>query len=216
MKASKWTARFLITEALIFIGFFGVLLSLVGSDFDWPPLLRLILGLCATAVLVFGYVRHSKVRGIKDVTPDFRPEDDTGQPSALADAGWILTEPVSILHFPTLLRRGSRKSVLWGAMVSACVVATVIWVLCLMSDRVDWHDPRFVLLVVGMCSAVPLMCYLIVIGLFVPKDALDNDPALRAFLARVGLRSLLGLRVVALFLLLALVLFARWFLRSFG
>ena len=118
-----------------------------------------------------------------------------------------------MLHLPLSLYRSDRKTLALGAVVAAGVVAVALVVLSA-TGLTDPDDPWGIVRFIGLCSAGPLLCYFAFVGLFLRKETIDRDPALRAFLAHAGLRSMLQLRLVGALFLLALVLFVRLVLRT--
>jgi len=208
MKASEWTAKFLLTEVIIYIGVVGALVFGLALAFH-PTLLGLVLASSSVGLIALGCIIQARLPKAKDVPPDFQPQDDAERSSWLADAGRIMVVPITILYLPLSLHRTNKRMLSLGAAVAAVTVAAVLFVLKIIGKKADWHDPWFVLHVIGLCSAGPLMLYFAIIGLFFPKSAIAKDRALQDFLARSGLRSLLGLRLVGAFLLAAVVLFIR-------
>ena len=223
MKANEWTARFFLAKGLIIAGILAVVFCILptfhlvavlvfGSEAAVGAIVMfVVLAPLSVGLILLGRSILARLPRAEDVPSDFRSEGDEAEPSALADLGGILMVPVAMLYTPLSLYRNDRKTLALGALVAASVVVMVVLVVLQSTDGRVVHDDLWpALRLIALCSAGPLLCYFALIGLFLPKKAIDDDPSLRALLAHSGFRSMLQLRLVGAFFLIALILLLRF------
>lgn len=216
VKAWRWTLWSLFAWLLLIAAGLGGMLMWILA-FLGDGLLFVILALLATGAFVYAVrLRHrldTSLRPELDFAASEGPEQVDGS-SAIARAGLLACVMLALIDWRA--RSVDHIPEPWVARgiyaLAALAVAALLMIGYLLTGSV-----RFAFAFAWGGASVLMLLYFGIIGLFLPWSIIKRDPSLRSFLGHMGCKSLLGLRLLGVFLLAALIsaIVGIWYSLSF-
>ena len=211
MKAWRWTCLNLLSSALLFVGVPAAVV-LWHSVWQGGGGAQLLGALLAGGAVVCGAVLQYRLLFTDLNEPEFDAGDGHVEenapkgehaPSHLTGFGDFAVTLLSLVYDlrSTDYRPPRWLGRFWYILAGAVVFLVLLayWLLGTFADA----RMAVTFLLAGM-----VVFYLTFIGLFLPRRAIEQDDSLKSLLGRMGLRSVLGLRILAVFFFLGAVFIA--------